>query len=111
MTIAAPFAAAPDGLRLAIRLTPRARAERIIGLAAEPDGKTALKIAVTAPPVDGKANEALLRLLAQSLGVPRRDITLVQGAADRRKLVHVAGNPMTLARHCAAALAPWLADA
>ncbi len=46
-----------------------------------------LRVRVTAPPVDGAANEALLRLLADRLGVPRRDLRLVSGASARQKVV------------------------
>jgi uncharacterized protein (TIGR00251 family) len=103
-----PFAAAPDGLRLAVRLTPNASAARIIGLAPEADGGVALKVAVTAPPEAGKANDALLGLVAELLDVRRRDVTLALGATSRRKLVHVAGDPAALARRLEEVLQPWL---
>lgn len=103
-----PFAAAPAGLRLTVRLTPKASAPRIIGLAAEADGRVALKLAVTAAPEDGKANEALLALVAELLDVPLRGVTLVQGAGSRRKLVHVAGDPEALGRRLEEVLRPWL---
>ena len=50
-----------------------------------------LRARVSAPPVDGAANEALLRLIAGELGVPRRDLRLVAGAGGRTKLVAVDG--------------------
>ncbi|HKW55679.1 MAG TPA: DUF167 family protein [Stellaceae bacterium] len=103
-----PFAAAPDGLRLAVRLTPKASAARIVGLAPEADGSIALKVAVTAPPEAGKANDALLALVADLLGLKRRDLTLTLGAAHRRKLVHIAGDPAALARRLEEVLQPWL---
>jgi hypothetical protein len=103
-----PFAAAPDGLRLAVRLTPKASAARITGLAPEADGGIVLKVAVTAPPEAGKANDALLGLVAGLLDVRRRDVTLTLGATNRRKLVHVAGDPATLARRLEEVLQPWL---
>ena len=103
-----PFAAAPDGLRLAVRLTPKASVARIIGLAREADGGVALKVAVTAPPEAGKANDALLALVAELLDLRRRDVTLALGATNRRKLVHVAGDPAALARRLEEVLQPWL---
>jgi uncharacterized protein len=103
----AVFAAAAGGLRLAVRLAPKASAERILGFAEDADGGLALKIAVTAAPEAGKANDALLAFLAGLLRVPRRDLTLARGTADRRKLVHVAGNPALLQRRLEEALAPW----
>ena len=103
-----PFAAAPDGLRLAVRLTPKASAARIIGLAAEANGRVALKVAVTAAPESGKANDALLALVAELLDLKRRDVTLALGAAHRRKLLHIAGDPAALARRLEEVLRPWL---
>jgi len=106
-----PYARARDGIRLAVRLVPKAASDRVVGIAAETDGSVALKIAVRAPPVDGKANDALLSVLAALLHVPRRDLTLAQGAAQRRKLVHVAGDPARLERLVAESLEPWLKHA
>jgi len=105
-----PFAAARDGVRLSVRLLPKAAASRIIGLV-DTEAGVALKISVSAPPVDGKANEALLRLLAEALHLPRRDFTLTLGAADRRKLVHVSGDPLRLMPHFEEKLLPWLKPA
>jgi len=103
-----PFAAAPDGVRLAVRLAPKAAASRIVGLIEDGSGGVALKVAVTAPPEAGKANDALLALLAKTLGLKRRDIQLVLGAADRRKLLHIAGDPAALAAQLTERLGPWL---
>ncbi len=52
----------------------------------------ALVVAVTARAVDGKATEAALRAVADALGVPRRDVSLVSGATSRRKVVEVPGD-------------------
>jgi len=108
MAPALPFAVASDGLRLKVRLTPKASAAGILGIAAEADGSVALKIAVKAPPEAGKANDALVGLIAELLGLRRRDVTLALGAANRRKLVHVAGDPAALARRLEEVLQPWL---
>lgn len=51
----------------------------------------ALKVRLTAPPVDSAANDALITLLADALGVPRRDVQIVAGATSRAKVVEVAG--------------------
>ncbi len=53
------------------------------------DGR--LKVAVTAPPVDGEANAAVIELLAKALGVPRRAVEVVAGASSRRKTVRIEG--------------------
>lgn len=74
-----------------MRLTPRARSERLEGVV---NGR--LKVAVTAPPVENQANEALLRLLAKELRLPRRDLSIVSGAKNRNKIVRIAGEPAEL---------------
>jgi uncharacterized protein (TIGR00251 family) len=73
-----------DRLRFTIRVTPRASASAVAG---ERDG--ALLIRVTAPPVEGKANEAVIALLAEALGVPRSSVGIERGAAARTKRVSV----------------------
>ena len=67
-----------------MRLTPRAGVDRVDGVV---DG--VLRARVAAPAVDGAANQALVRLVADELGVPRRDVQLVAGAASRTKLLIV----------------------
>jgi uncharacterized protein (TIGR00251 family) len=76
----------PDGVLLAIKLQPRASANEI----GEPLGNE-LRIKVTAPPVDAAANEALVRLLAETLDCPRGKIELVRGHTSRHKTVKVYG--------------------
>jgi uncharacterized protein YggU (UPF0235/DUF167 family) len=105
---ALPYRRSAQGLRLAVRLAPRAAAERILGLASDSDGSVALKIAVTAAPEAGKANDALLKLLAKTLRLPRTAFSIVLGATDRRKLVDVAGDAVSLSRRLDEVLRPWL---
>ena len=50
-----------------------------------------LKVRLTAPPVDGAANVALVALLAEQLGLPKRHISIVRGASSRQKIVEIAG--------------------
>ena len=76
----------PPGVRLSIKAVPGARRDRIAG---ELGG--ALKVAVTAPAEGGKANRAIVALLAARLGIPAGRITLVRGATNPRKEVFVAG--------------------
>jgi uncharacterized protein len=78
-------------VRVRVRLTPRASANRLVGLVAEADGGVALKIMVTAAAEQGKANEALIKLLARTWHLAKSDISIVAGASDRRKTLHVAG--------------------
>lgn len=77
---------AEDGLTLEVQVVPRASRERVGPLVGE-----RLKIQLTAPPVDGAANEALVALLARALDVPRRQVRIVRGDRGRKKTVHVVG--------------------
>lgn len=85
------------GVRVAIRLTPKAARDRVVGVAHEADGGAVLKVGVAAVPEDGKANAALIKLLAKEWKVPRGSITIISGAADRRKTLFVAGDAVGLA--------------
>ena len=73
--------------RISVRVTPRASSDRVEGF----DATGALRVKVSAPPVDGRANEAVVRLLAGALGVPARDVTIVAGSGSRLKVMEVAG--------------------
>ena len=64
-----------------------------------------LRASVTTPPAEGRANDTLLLLLARQLAMPRRDLAIVGGARSRNKIVHVAGEPASLLKRLAAALA------
>ncbi len=97
-----PWAAAPDGLTLAVRLTPRAGRDRIDGIVAV-DGRPVLAARVAAAPVEGAANRALLRLVAAALGVAKSAVTLEAGATARVKRLRVEGDPIALAGRLAAA--------
>ena len=103
-----PWSSAAGGLRLRVRLQPGARAERVMGLVDEADGTKALKIAVTAPAEKGRANDALLRLLAKILHLPPSALGVVLGASDRRKVVSIAGDPAALLPRLSEELGPWL---
>ncbi len=99
-----PLSPARDGLHVAIHVSPRAKADRIVRVAAG-DGGHAVKARVAAPPEDGRANEALLRLLARAWRLPRRDLAIVAGAASRHKTVRIAGDPHQLLDRLAALIA------
>ena len=72
--------------RMKVRLQPRASANEIVG---ERNG--ALVVRVTAPPVDGKANEALIKLIAKRLGVAKSKVKIVQGESSRDKVIEWPG--------------------
>ena len=92
-------------MRVALRLTPRARGNRLDGIGRLADGAIVLEASVSAPPEEGRANEALLQLLAKEWQVPRRDLALVGGLKSRRKLVRVAGDAPALMARLAGLLA------
>lgn len=100
-----PLQPAADGVRLAVRLSPRARADRIDGLAFLADGRAVLKVSVIAPPAENRANEALLQLLARQWKLSRRDLRVVGGAKSRSKVVHISGDPALLLLRLGADLA------
>lgn len=87
---------APDGLRLAVRVTPRAANSAVSGIVTDAAGREHLIVRLQAPPADGKANALLTRLLAKRWGIARGTLHLVQGAGAREKLVFVAGEPAAL---------------
>ena len=72
--------------RVRVRLTPRVSREAIVGWRDD-----VLRVHVTAPPGDGRANEALERLLAKALGLPRKAVCIVSGVRGREKSVAIAG--------------------
>jgi len=76
----------PDGASFAIKVHPRARKNAITG---ELGG--ALKLSLTAPPVEGRANEACIEFLANLLKVPRSSVTIASGQSSRRKVIRVSG--------------------
>jgi uncharacterized protein (TIGR00251 family) len=76
-----------DGVVLPVRVTPRSGRDAIEGV----DAQGALRVWVTAAPADGAANQAVIKLLAKALGVPRGAVTLVSGATSRHKRLRIAG--------------------
>lgn len=78
--------ATPGGVRLAVQITPNAKKTEVIGVLDD-----ALKLKLQAQPIEGKANEALIRFLAQQLDVPRSALTITHGLTSKKKLVEVAG--------------------
>lgn len=78
-------------MRLTVRLTPRGGKDRIEGWARDEAGRPYLKARVSAPPVDGAANEALIALIAKALGRPRSAVSLTAGAGARFKSLDIEG--------------------
>jgi uncharacterized protein YggU (UPF0235/DUF167 family) len=76
---------------LAVRLTPRGGRDAIDGIEQLSDGRRLLMVRVRAAASEGEANAALTKLIAKTLGVPSRDVSLTAGASARLKRVRVAG--------------------
>jgi uncharacterized protein (TIGR00251 family) len=74
------------GVTFAVKLQPRARRNAIAGELGD-----ALKLSLTAPPVDGRANLACIEFLSDALRVPKSSISIVSGQTNRRKLIQVTG--------------------
>ena len=80
-------------LRLAVRLQPGAGRTETAGVELDAAGRAYLRVRVTEPPEGGRANRALVKLLAKSWHVPASSIAVAAGAKDRRKTLEIAGGP------------------
>ncbi len=103
---ASPFGAREDGVAVAVKVTPKSSRNTVTGLAEDADGRQRLAVAVSAPPEGGKANAALVKLLAREWRVAKSTITVMSGGASRRKSLHVAGD----SRRLLLDLRAWLSD-
>jgi hypothetical protein len=75
-----------DGAQFALRVQPRASRNKIAGLIGD-----AIKLAITAPPVDGKANEAVIDFFADLFRIPKSSVVIVSGQTGRNKLITIRG--------------------
>lgn len=76
----------PTGATFAVKVHPRARKNAITGVVGD-----AIKLALTAPPVEGRANEAVIRFFADLFEIPRSSVTIASGATSRTKVLRIAG--------------------
>jgi uncharacterized protein (TIGR00251 family) len=83
--------AAPAGIRLMVQITPNAKKTEVIGVLED-----VLKIRLQAQPIEGKANEALIRYLADVLDVPRGAVRITHGLTNRRKTIEIAASELKL---------------
>lgn len=81
-----PLHESSTGVTFAVKVQPRAKKNAIAGMVGD-----ALKVSLTAPPVDGKANEACIDFFAKLLKVPRSSVTIAAGQTSRNKVIRVAG--------------------
>ncbi len=81
-----PIRDTPSGATFQVKVHPRARKNAITGVVGD-----ALKLALTAPPVEGRANDACIAYLAEFLNVARSSVTIAAGESSRQKLIRIAG--------------------
>ena len=91
------WAVTPQGVVVTVRLTPKGGRDAIEGIDRLADGRPVLKVRVRATASEGEANEALIRLLAKSLDIPVKRVTLVAGATARIKRLALGGDGAALA--------------
>ncbi len=102
----APFEAVAEGLRVALKVAPKAAHAGFTGVEADAAGRAVLKVRVTEAPEGGKANAAVVKLLAKAWKLPKGALRVTAGAKDRRKTLLVTGDPDELAPR----LRAWLAE-
>jgi uncharacterized protein (TIGR00251 family) len=81
-----PIRETAKGLTFAVKVHPRARKNAITGTVGD-----ALKLALTTPPVDGRANDAVVEFFADFFQIPRASVTIASGASSRNKVVRITG--------------------
>ena len=85
--------AGKDGVKFAVRVHPRAKKNAISGEVGD-----ALKVSLTAPPIEGRANEACIEFFAKLLKVPRSSVSIASGQSSRNKVIQIAGVPAEYVR-------------
>ncbi len=95
---ALPFQVHTDHVRLSVKLTPNAGRDGLDGAETTADGETLLKARVTAVPEKGKANKALIELLAKSLKLPKSSISVISGDTARKKILRIDGDTEEIAK-------------
>jgi uncharacterized protein (TIGR00251 family) len=86
MVLMASFHDTPEGATFAVKIRPRAKKNAITG-----EVEDAIKLSLTAPPLEGRANQACIEFLANLLKVPRSSVTIASGQGSRRKVIRVSG--------------------
>jgi uncharacterized protein len=94
--VPAPWQLSGAGVVLNVRLTPKGGRDAIDGIDKLADGRAVLKARVRAAPSEGEANAALCKLIAKSVGVPPRDVSIAIGATARIKRLTISGDGPTL---------------
>jgi len=92
-----PYQVDSEGVLLAVRLTPRAGRSGVDGVTVEPDGRAVLRLRIAAAPVEGAANEALIRWLSDQLRMRKSDVRLIAGDKARLKRLRLLGDGAEIA--------------
>ncbi|MBP1887730.1 DUF167 domain-containing protein [Sinorhizobium mexicanum] len=90
-----------DHVRLTVRLTPNGGRDTIDGFESAADGEEYLKVRVRAVPEKGKANQALIALLAKQFGIAKNRIALVSGDTQRKKILRIEADPEDIIKRLA----------
>lgn len=97
-----PFTVLADHVRLSVRLTPAGGRDLVEGLEKAADGSLWLKVRVSVPPEDGKANKALVALLAKTFRIPKSALSFVSGETSRKKILRIETDPEDFKRRISA---------
>ena len=82
-----PYKKTKDGITIEVKVEPRSSRKQITGIM----DNSVLKVKLTAPPVDGSANEQLIELISESTGIKKSQIRIIRGHTSKRKLVGITG--------------------
>ncbi len=104
--VASPVTALRNGVRVDLRVAPKAARPGVKGIARDAEGRPFLKVGVGAPPEGGKANRELVKHLAKAWRLPAGSITIAAGATQRRKVLVIEGDPERLFSR----LSNWMKD-
>lgn len=101
-----PLTPTADGLRLSVRATPKSSRDEVSGLYVDAEGRRWLRVHVRSAPEKGKANKAVVKLLARETGLAPSSLSVISGAQNRNKVILIEGEPDALV----ARLQPWLQE-
>jgi len=93
MIDAGPLSADARGVRLAVRLSPRASRDEVTGMTRDADDRLWIDARVRALPDKGKANTAVEKLIAGEIGVAKTSVSVISGSTNRNKILHIEGDP------------------
>lgn len=91
-----PYAVTHGGVRLALQIVPRAARNGVDGISSDRQGRPVLKLKLTAPALEGAANQALIAFLAKSLSLNKADISIRSGDTSRFKIIHLSGDSVSI---------------